>query len=376
MKRLWFVIVTLMVLLTAAGLPLSVSAQEGDWLPSPTGPYQIGMALYHWVDEARDETFTDDPNDKRELVVQVWYPAEVPAEAVPVTYFPYGEKEAPYFESVMGSDTGLELAQVGEELSQTPTHSYLDAPISAAQPSYPVLIYSHGLPGMPVYATAQIEELASHGYVVAAINHTYFAAWTMFPEGRVVTPAAGMSIDVGVQDQIFVLDQLALLNDPAANDRFSGRLDLDHVGTFGLSWGSWVATQACLDDPRFKAMLAQVTHGNLRSFFRKGLDLPIMSMDPGSDPYGRAYLEWGGPVYKLVVKKMVGFGFADYLLWPGFWDQMPSNERGKVEPARAAQIVNAYTLAFFDQYLKGIEQPLLAGPSADYPEVNIQTRSM
>jgi hypothetical protein len=47
MKRLWFVIVTLMVLLTAAGLPLSVSAQEGDWLPSPTGPYQIGMALYH-----------------------------------------------------------------------------------------------------------------------------------------------------------------------------------------------------------------------------------------------------------------------------------------------------------------------------------------
>ena len=39
-------------------------------------------------------------------------------------------------------------------------------------------------------------------------------------------------------------------------------------------------------------------------------------------------------------------------------------------PARRGHdVINAYTLAFFDQYLKGKRSPLLAGPSADYPEV-------
>src|SRR6266511_6490533 len=44
-------------------------------LPQPSGPYAIGTLTYHWVDNARPEIFTDDPNDRRELMVQIWYPA-------------------------------------------------------------------------------------------------------------------------------------------------------------------------------------------------------------------------------------------------------------------------------------------------------------
>ncbi len=384
LKRPLFVLI--IALLVAAGLLPSVTAQEDSWLPAPTGPYQVGTALYFWVDETRDEVFTDDPNDKRELVVQVWYPADVPAGAAPATYFPYGELEAPYFESVWRSE-GLGLAQLGEELSRTPTHSYLDAPVSAAQPSYPVLIYSPGLPGMPVSATAQIEDLASHGYIVAAIYHTYIAGWTVFPDGRVVTilpdeaftptMVEETSVEVGAQDQIFVLDQLTLLNEPSANERFSGHLDLDHVGTFGMSWGAWVIPMACLSDARFKAALIQQPHSFFPSAaYRQGLDLPIMFMDPAGDSSGLAYWKMKGPTYRLAMPTMVGFGLSDFLLWPGFQDQLSEWERGTVEPARGVQISNAYTLAFFDQYLKGIEQPLLDGPSPDYPEVEIQARNM
>ncbi len=43
--------------------------------PHPTGPYAIGTLTYHWVDANRPEVFTADPNDHRELMVQVWYPA-------------------------------------------------------------------------------------------------------------------------------------------------------------------------------------------------------------------------------------------------------------------------------------------------------------
>jgi predicted dienelactone hydrolase len=45
-------------------------------LPPPTGPYAIGTLTYHWVDAHRGEVFSADPNDQRELMVQIWYPAK------------------------------------------------------------------------------------------------------------------------------------------------------------------------------------------------------------------------------------------------------------------------------------------------------------
>jgi predicted dienelactone hydrolase len=44
--------------------------------PLPTGPYEIGTLVYDWVDESRPEIFTGNPNVHRELMVQIWYPAQ------------------------------------------------------------------------------------------------------------------------------------------------------------------------------------------------------------------------------------------------------------------------------------------------------------
>jgi hypothetical protein len=44
--------------------------------PDPSGPYEIGTLTYHWVDADRPEVFTADPDDRRELMAQIWYPAE------------------------------------------------------------------------------------------------------------------------------------------------------------------------------------------------------------------------------------------------------------------------------------------------------------
>lgn len=54
--------------------------------PHPTGPYAIGTLTYHWVDAARADIFTVDPNARRELMVQVWYPAEAGASSTPAPY--------------------------------------------------------------------------------------------------------------------------------------------------------------------------------------------------------------------------------------------------------------------------------------------------
>ena len=47
---------------------------------------------------------------------------------------------------------------------------------------------------------------------------------------------------------------------------------------------------------------------------------------------------------------------------------------GPMDARRGQVIVSAYELAFFDRYLKGLPQPLLAGPSARFPDVLFQSR--
>ena len=44
-------------------------------LPAPEGPYAVGTQIETWLDASRAEAFTDDPTDRRRIVVQYWYPS-------------------------------------------------------------------------------------------------------------------------------------------------------------------------------------------------------------------------------------------------------------------------------------------------------------
>lgn len=50
------------------------------------------------------------------------------------------------------------------------------------------------------------------------------------------------------------------------------------------------------------------------------------------------------------------------------------SQTGPINAQRGYDIVNAYSVAFFDKELKGQPSPLLNGPSKQYPEVNIEIR--
>lgn len=73
-----------------------------------------------------------------------------------------------------------------DHLGLVKTHSYRDAALSDAQPTYPVLVFSHGFWGAPGQNTVQMEELASHGYVVFSVGHPYESMELRFPDGRPV----------------------------------------------------------------------------------------------------------------------------------------------------------------------------------------------
>lgn len=54
--------------------------------PNPTGPYAIGTLICHWVDATHADIFAADPTNRRELMVQVWYPADAYPASPPAPY--------------------------------------------------------------------------------------------------------------------------------------------------------------------------------------------------------------------------------------------------------------------------------------------------
>ena len=67
-----------------------------DDLPAPPGPHNVGTRFFEWVDTTRGESFTDNPDDQRRLVGQIWYPTVACAWRCRSTVFRSPRTEARY----------------------------------------------------------------------------------------------------------------------------------------------------------------------------------------------------------------------------------------------------------------------------------------
>ncbi len=229
-------------------------------LKKPTGPFAVGTTTYHWVDEQRGEPNTEDPNDHRELMVQIWYPAADVQGVKPASYIP---GNSPEVRASIAKWLGLPAISISH-LGQIRTHSYVDVALSDAEKEYPVLIFSHGMGGFRTQNMFQVEELASHGYIVVGIDHPYDAAITVFPDGRIIqqnpTPVFSNAendqhIMLWADDASFVLDKVAELESNDPQGRLTGRVDLGRIGMFGHSYGGALAYQMLMQDSRIKAAM-------------------------------------------------------------------------------------------------------------------------
>lgn len=347
-------------------------------LPAPQGPYAIGTRIQHLVDPARREPSGPDRNAPRELMVQIWYPAD-PAASEPIAR--YRERQA----------TTLR----GARFSLVQTHARMDAPALAGKDPFPVLIYVPSWIGVRTENTALIEQLVSEGYVVAGIDHPYGSETVVFPDGRIVgtrlDKIGGYSSDASfrrfiaiaeaeqtlrAQDASFVLSTLTALNADGSGDRLAGRLDLARVGIFGFSFGGGVAVEAAASDRRFKAGI-DMDGMRVGESAVTGPPVPFLYMledyDPRpeaiSDPRRRREVAFdrsqidelyrildrrGG--YLLKIKRTLHNNFSDTQLYSPFH---VNPELGEVAPRLAEHIISDYTLAFFDRYLRGIDRRLL-----------------
>ena len=368
--------------------------------PTPTGPYRVGTVSMRLVDNSRAEMLSKKPQPYRELMIQIWYPAE-PATGAAVDRY-LSNLDGPNAAELKQQIYGTLLRQ----LDLVKTHACREAPLSAAKPRYPVLIFSPAWSGARNQNTFQVGEFASHGFVAVGIDHTYCSGVTVFPDGRIEYSSSDLDLDfktpegvrryltnadaqiqIRTQDASFVLNELEKMNATNSSGLFAGRLDISRVGIFGHSFGGAVAAQACFVDKRFKAGLNM--DGMLfQESARLPVEQPFMFMNsdearPTKEQMARdTYVKMVGDSwevqddflkrnggYNLTLRDAKHINFSDNAL---FSPLRRLTGAGRINAHRCMAVVNGYSLAFFRKYLEDAPNQILDGPSSDYPEVTFE----
>ncbi|MFK4475104.1 putative dienelactone hydrolase [Paenibacillus sp. RC73] len=385
-------LLTMVVMALTAGSMYLTHVLPAFSLPEPTGKYAIGTISQHLTDQSRDETLSAVPGDKRELMVNVWYPVD-PDVAKQKPKEPYPAELGEAISLVFGIPK-----QLFSYLTTIPTHVVQGAEISNAEAKYPVLLFSPGVRSTRFQSMTAVEELVSHGYIVVGMDHPYSSAKVSFPDGRVIpyTPEPEFptsaelyennvkGVSIRAADSRFVLDTLTTWNTQDPNGLFEGKLDLEHVGIFGHSYGGATTAETLAQDQRFKAGVS-LEGGFWGTVAHTGLQQPFMymmtgttaeSLKPSVTKKDKVFYTEFAPDLKSVMTKSQNDTYyltVDKLFHQSFTDLAlisPSLFAKNIDPVHNIDITRSYVRAFFDQYLKGEQQPLLKGASPEYPEVS------
>jgi len=232
-------------------------------LPTPSGIYGVGTRIFEWTDESRDEWFTEEIDDKRRIVVQVWYPSE-DTNAAPVPYLISADKWLPALGVI------LELPQfLFDHLRNIETHSVLNVAVNKQVDKAPLVLFSHGIWGMRFQNTAQFEALASRGYIVVSVDHAYDASLTLFKDGTIADFRSGYEGELSeeefwalrnpqlrtrVSDIRFMIDNIEIKQNQGAE--IWTAVDMENIGVFGHSYGGATSLIASIQDERIDAAIA------------------------------------------------------------------------------------------------------------------------
>jgi len=396
-------------------------AQDYPTLPAPSGPHKVGVINFELSDPTRPEL----PGGQapRRIPVMAWYPA-AGVSGEPRLYakpreFEHQIKPMLEWMNFAGEDISERLA-----LYQTMrSNSFEDAPLKDLG-KMPTLVFSHGGFAYPQTNTVLMEHLASHGYLVFSISHPGIASATLHDNGDVIPVltsvrdgmmagaadpdylAAFVSEDISTrfeahlrnidthvlspfflkwqEDFIFAIDKLAAGELPGNAAKLSAAVDMQRLGTFGMSFGASGSAAAFRDD-RIKAAI------NLDGgvFDNKPTDsqspVPVLVMHhdsklgvPGYEVYPHSEFSYEplktAGVDPNVVRLMTqGATHVDYT------DSSLFNKRqaelvdivggGTIDGLRMQNIMNDFVLAFFDQHLDNKGSGIDTALRQRYPEV-------
>ncbi|MGW5877304.1 alpha/beta hydrolase family protein [Nocardiopsis terrae] len=339
-------------------------------LPEPTGPSPVGTTDLHLVDTDREDLWF---GGDRELMVTLWYPAR-------------GEvgRPSPY---MTGAESEAVLAQPGydhlpaDTLTRVGTNARANVPPARTGEGFPLVVLSPGAGVSRTMMSSLGEELASHGFAVAGVDHRHEAAPVEFPDGLVTECggcATGRWEDGAVnraEDVAFLLDEL----ERGEAWRWSHLVDTDRTGMVGHSWGGAATAQTLLTEDRVRAGL-NLDGPYYPAQLQGEVDRPLALLANDQDRPWEGWDErWAGLTGWCQWIRITGSGHSTGLDRGVLMEQLglrdtltPQQWRaqfGDLPVDHGVRLVRTYAAAYFDHHLRGGEQPVLKDPAGVNPEL-------
>jgi hypothetical protein len=386
--------------MTALESPLAAQKQHRHELLLPSGRYGIGRVLYRWP---QPQAIVAGRPDIETRTVFVWYPSNFQKPAG------FEQERRHTYANVW------DYSRANQMLVET--HTLEKPPIASGSNRFPIILFYPSMNTSSAAYTTQIENLVSHGYVVASLEPrtdprvVAFSNSQLLPfaadirkayreaktESRAALMKRALAMSLGREkslaaDLSFVLDRLTAMNQNSRDEApFAGRLDLSRVGAIGHSDGGTAAALACdldkrilacisengwtPDGPKGQAGSAQSAGAPSRPFL--WIDLPLASPENEQLAYvhlRRAELDsMIGKSESLAKQKLHLLGSGTYRVTvrlpevtdnyftdgPLVWSML--HPQGSVTERNVLVIVNLYVRAFFDRYLRAGSDELLDG---------------
>lgn len=389
-------------------------------LLKPSGKYIVGTTRFDFTDDKRYEEIKGHKDELRTLTVQIWYPANNDGNYKKALWMAKPNKMAKYFSEIEKIPKMLL-----KNISIAETDSFIDAPLSNDKEKYPVIIFSHGYAGFLGQNTIQMQELASHGYIVCSISHTYECFAVTRNDGRVIPgdsnrikeldednetieekkylkrllemtieekseaewnrlknhPIEVERANVWIKDQKFIIDELEKLNRGDYETIFKNRLELENLGTFGHSFGGSTAIHVALSDDRVKAGINMdgSTNGQVTNL---KFNTPIMFLNSNIRINKHVFLgdfmnislfdKSELDAYHIKIKDSSHMNFSEFPYISPLLKLTPIV--GKINNTKMQKIINNYVLEFFNKYLKDLSSELLDNDLKKYDEVVLRRK--
>ena len=226
------------------------------------------------------------------------------------------------------------------------------------------------------------EDLASRGYVVASVDHTYEATAVEFPHGRFAKSVLGShwdntwrtdeqtlasAVSVRLDDLRFVVDELERLNEDSGSP-FASQLDISRLAIAGHSLGGMGALPAALQDARFKAV---VLMDGWPDTLTTPTETPVLMLAAGHEQWSDAerglWNNLRGPRLAVNLRGAEHVTPSDLV-----WLAKGGIKTGAMGPEKTIAAVRDYIAAFLDANLR--DEPLtalLSRLSSEYPDAAV-----
>jgi predicted dienelactone hydrolase len=357
-------------------------------IPAPDGPYKVGTRIYELTDSSRKELYSG-KDEARRFQIQVWYPSEPGPSDQRAPWMHHADVFAPSIA------TYIKLPSFFlDHLALVKIPAYENSKVADPDQGFPIILFSHGWNGFNAQNTGQALQLASHGYVVVGVQHTYGAVVTVFDDGTIAknnpaalpmdapdeeyTAAAQTLAKQWSGDLGYALDFLTEENSHA-NSPFFKRLNLALVGVYGHSTGGGAAIQFCATDNRCKALFGEDPFMRTVSteVLESGVIQPAFFMfsqrwhdDVNSlnNRQFKPFFEKSHEAFCAVyIEGTAHYDFSDLPLLSPLAPKL--GLKGPINGKRVITIVDDYLLSFFDMTLKGDVSELFNTTYVRYKEV-------